>query len=88
MAGRPVKDGELTVWTRKLNDGTVAVVLYNEDDAVTQIGFDAATIGLEADQPFTVRDLWQHKDLGVFAGTFSKIAVQPHEAIALRVAIR
>jgi len=83
--GRPVKDGDLTLWTRKLSDGSVAVVLYNEDDKPTKIGFDSASIGLGSAQKFQVRDLWEHKDLGSFDGTFNPIDVEPHQAIALRV---
>merc|ERR1712157_389243 len=84
--GRPVKDGDLTVWTRQLSDGSVAVALYNEDDAAKSIGFDSTTLGWPAKTAFTARDLWQHKDLGKFAdGTFPAMSVQPHEAVALRV---
>lgn len=28
--GRPIKDGDLTVWARHLSDQSVAVALYNE----------------------------------------------------------
>merc|ERR1712146_582354 len=84
--GRPVKDGDLTVWTRNLSDGSVAVALYNEEDAGQTIGFDAETIGWPAGTAFTARDLWQHKDLGKFSnGIFPAKNVQPHETVALRV---
>jgi len=84
--GRPVKDGDLTVWTRKLSDGSVAVALYNQEDAAQAIGFKAETLGWPAGTAFTARDLWQHKDLGSFSnGNFPAKEVQPHETVALRV---
>ena len=84
--GRPVKDGDLTVWTRKLSDGSVAVALYNQEDAAQTIGFKAETLGWPAGTAFTARDLWQHKDLGSFSnGIFPAKEVQPHETVALRV---
>ena len=42
--GRPVKDGDLTVWARELTGGDVAVALYNEDTG-GKISFDTE-IGL------------------------------------------
>jgi hypothetical protein len=35
--GRPVKDGDMTVWARQMEDGSVAVALYNEDDKEIQV---------------------------------------------------
>ena len=69
-----------------MSDGSVAVALYNEEDAGQTIGFDAETIGWPAGTAFTARDLWQHKDLGIFSnGIFPAKNVQPHETVALRV---
>ncbi len=84
--GRPVTDGDLTLWTRKLSDGTVAVALYNENDTPQSIGFNSSAIGFGSSVGFAVRDLWAHKDLGDFnTGVFAPIQVAPHEAVALRV---
>lgn len=44
--GRPVVGGDLTVWARQLSDGSVAVALYNEDDAPKDIGVDFAQVGV------------------------------------------
>lgn len=83
--GRPVVDEDLTVWARTLSDGSVAVALYNEKDDAVQIGFNSSAIGLGDKTKFTVRDLWEKKDLGTFDGDFPAVDVQPHQAWALRV---
>ena len=84
--GRPVVDGDLTVWTRHLSDGSVAVALYNQEDAAQAVGFNATTLGWPSGTAFKARDLWEHKDLGSFSdGVFPAKQVQPHEAVALRV---
>eukprot|EP00051_Salpingoeca_urceolata_P027329 m.481035 g.481035 ORF g.481035 m.481035 type:complete len:650 (-) comp22029_c0_seq1:150-2099(-) len=80
--GRPIKDGDLTVWARHLSDKSVAVALYNEDDTATQIGFSLADIGLTK---ASVRDLWAHTDNGTVTGTFPPTTVQPHQAVMLRL---
>ena len=89
--GRPVKDGDLTVWARHMDDGkSVAVALYNEEDAAIEVSVDFATLGggWSATTSATVRDLWEFKDLGTFTGTYpksGKVSVAPHEAIVLKM---
>ena len=87
--GRPVKDGDLTLWARKLTGGDVAVALYNEDDVVREIGFDLETVGWGAGRVACVRDLWAHADvsgkLDRATGKFAPEAVAPHEAKMYRV---
>ena len=48
--GRPITEGDLTVWSRALyneNDDSkeIAVALYNEEDESKEIGFDVAAVG-------------------------------------------
>ena len=81
--GRPVKDGDLTVWSRKLTGGDVAVALYNQEDKPTRIGFDMKAVG--APDKVEVRDLWAHKNLGDFDGRFPALEVQPHQTVMLRL---
>lgn len=84
--GRPLTEGDLTVWTRALSGGSIAVVLYNEEDDPKSIGFDSEMIGLGAAVSISVRDLWEHKDLGPFTdGKFEAVSVAPHQALAFRV---
>lgn len=83
--GRPTKEGDLTVWARKLSIGDVAVALYNEDDNPKEIGFSLTEIGLGDATTVCVRDLWAHKDLGTFNWNFPPVTVAPHEAKVLKV---
>ena len=82
--GRKVRDdGDFEVWSKELQDGTRAVVLFNRSDAVADIGFTWADIGLPNSLTFSVRDLWAKKDLGDF-GKFSA-PVQSHGAVMVTV---
>jgi hypothetical protein len=88
--GRPVRDGDLTVWARKLTGGDVAVALYNEEDAAQKIGFSLAAVGWGAAAGGAcVRDLWAHADvsgkLDRGTGKFAPEEVAPHEAKVYRV---
>ena len=62
------------VFVKPLQDGNVAMVLLNRGAAEQTITLNWADLGQAPDRSFGVRDLWQHKDLGKFAGTFSAAA--------------
>ena len=83
--GRPVTEGDLTVWTRALSDGSVAVALYNQEDTAQSIGFNTTQLGWEATAEATVRDLWTHTLNGTITGMFSPVMVEPHATVVLRV---
>ena len=62
------------VWSRKLNDtiDSVAVVLLNIDDeqhGIT-VEFDKLNMGWNNNTKVSIRDLWQHKDIGQFTGSY------------------
>jgi len=70
--GRRVrKDGDLEVWVKQLKDGTRAVVLFNRGTTERQITANWEDLGYPADLNASVRDLWQHIDLGSFTRKFS-----------------
>jgi len=81
--GRPVKEGDISVWARKLSGGDIAVALYNENDETAGIGFELASVG--AHESVTIRDLWQHKDLGQFTTSFPETHVAAHGTVMLRL---
>lgn len=83
--GRPVTDGDLTVWARQLSDGSVAVALYNEDDTPASIKADFTSWGWAATDTASARDLWLHQDLGTFTGSYGPVPVRPHQSIMLRL---
>ena len=82
--GRPVKDGDLTVWARGLSDGSQAVALYNQEDAPASIGVDFASLGW-AGATVKGRDLWQHADVGPFVSSIPPRVVAPHETVLFRL---
>jgi len=62
------KDG-LEVWVKDLKDGSKAIGLFNRSPADASVTLDWTDAGLTGSQ--TLRDLWQHKDLGSFDQTYS-----------------
>ena len=68
---RVAKNGDLEVWAKQLKDGSRAVILLNRGSAEQEISANWVDLGYPADISASVRDLWQHKNLGKFAGKFS-----------------
>jgi len=72
------------VWTRLLVDGQ-AVALHNHLDYGQPLPITAnwTLLGLPFSQPCSVRDLYQHKDMGKFQGTYTD-TVPPHGVVLLK----
>jgi alpha-galactosidase len=81
---RVAKNGDLEVWAKQLKDGSRAVVLLNRGGTEQQISASWEDIGYPVAISASVRDLWQHKDLGKFAGKFSA-AVASHGVVMVTV---
>src|SRR6202453_2763031 len=71
------KDGDREVWAKQQQDGSRAVVLLNREGSALTIPVEWKRIGYPDHVPATVRDLWEHKELGKFTGEFSA-TVPPH----------
>ena len=67
--------GTQEVWARELADGGRAVALLNRGGASAMIRVDFAAIGAPA--TVAVRDLWAHRERGIFAKGFS-VTLPPH----------
>jgi alpha-galactosidase len=65
------KNGDAEVWAKQLKDGSRAVVLLNRGSAEQEISASWEDLGYPDHLSASVRDLWQHKDLGKFTGRFS-----------------
>jgi alpha-galactosidase len=65
------KKGDSEVWAKQLKDGSRAVVLLNRGSAEQEISANWEDLGYPNHLSASVRDLWQHKDLGSFTGKFS-----------------
>ena len=84
--GRQVrKDGDLEVWSKTLNDGSRAVILFNRGTAQSEIAVNWGEIGYPGHLTAKVRDLWEHKDKGEFTGSY-KAFVASHGVVMVRVA--
>jgi alpha-galactosidase len=70
------KSGNAEIWAKKLQNGNVAVLLLNRDLLNdTKIEFKFKEIGIR--KKAMVRDLYLHKDIGVFKNSLTK-NVNPH----------
>ncbi len=74
---------ELQVWAKPLQDGSVAVVLFNRASVPSRITANWGRIGIRTRRA-TVRDLWAHKDLGVVENRYTA-DVPSHGVVMLRV---
>jgi alpha-galactosidase len=82
QAARKSQSGLLEVWAKQLEDGTMAVGLFNRGIEPAKVTAEWADIGVAGRQP--VRDLWQRKNLGDFDSAFTA-AVAPHGMSLIKV---
>ncbi len=70
------------VWVRELKDGNRAAGLFNRSGNATEVtlNWDEAKLSGK----WTARDLWQHKDLGIF-DTKLALQVPAHGAVLLKL---
>ncbi len=83
--GTRVKDGGKggEIWAKPLKDGAWAVCLLNRGLKSADVGMLWKGLGLKDDQ-MKVRDLWAHRDLGVFDGGYS-VSLPSHGVALLKV---
>jgi alpha-galactosidase len=81
---RVAKSGDAEVWAKQMKDGSRAVVLLNRGSAGHQVSVNWEDLGYPAHLSTSVRDLWQHKELGNFTGNFSA-SVPSHGVVMILV---
>jgi alpha-galactosidase len=81
---RVSKNGDLEVWSRPLKDGGRAVILFNRGTAPSDISVTWEQLAYPGHLSAKVRDLWEHKDLGSFTGSY-KAAVAPHSVVMVKI---
>lgn len=79
---RTNKQRQQQVWARPLEDGSMAVGLFNLGEEPTEVAVGWSDIHVAGTQ--TVRDLWRQKDLGTFEDKFSA-TVAPHGVVFVKV---
>ena len=77
-----IRDDDTEVWTKQLEDGSLAVGLFNRSESERPVSVRWEEIGLKGKQ--RVRDLWRQKDLGVIDATYS-VPVGRHGVELLRL---
>ena len=70
--GRRVKhENDQDIFVKPMQDGNVAVAIVNRGKEEQTITLKWADVNFAANKSVAIRDLWQHKDLGTFTGTFA-----------------
>jgi len=79
--GRRVVTTDITsIWAGDLSDGSKAILLLNTDYKSHELTVNWKDIGFDEDTKVNVRDLWEHRDVGVFHGYFSVEQLKPTSA--------
>ncbi len=67
QADRILKEGDIEVWSRPLDDGATAIGIFNVGDTDRQTDMQALISSLQGEEsrgePSSVRDLWRQKNL-------------------------
>jgi alpha-galactosidase len=77
-------DGDLEVFAKELSDGSHAVLLLNRGAATAEITFSPRRDMQVPMDRYSVRDLWQHREMGTYEVPFTA-EVQSHEARVFRI---
>jgi len=77
------KEGSAEIWIKALENGDLAVALFNRGETMVTVRAVWELLGFEGKHK--VRDLWAHADLGSFRDSYST-NVAAHGVALLRVA--
>jgi alpha-galactosidase len=79
---RVAQEGPLEVWAKPLADGGIAVGLFNRGESGNPVTIRFKDIGIEGSAK--VRNLWMHKDLGSFNGSYTA-EIPRHGAVLIKI---
>jgi alpha-galactosidase len=79
---RVAEEGPLEVWAKPLADGSYAVGLFNRGESANPVTLELKDVGIRGSA--RIRDLWAHRDLGSFTGTYTA-TVPRHGGVMLKV---
>jgi alpha-galactosidase len=82
QARRVTKNEDLEVWAKEMEDGSLAVGLFNRGELESTVAAKWSDLGISGKQ--TVRDLWRQKDLGQFDDQFSA-TISRHGVVLVRI---
>jgi len=83
QAGRITQEGTREVWAKPMEDGSMAVGLFNRSQREQTVTVTWSDLGITGRQ--SVRDLWRQKDLGEFTGQF-QAQVGRHGVVLVKIA--
>jgi hypothetical protein len=73
-----VSSNSVEIYGGPLEWGSYAAVLFNKQDTPLNITLNFSNLGIMDDSQCAIRDVWQHKDLGLFTGNVT-MQVDPHD---------
>lgn len=76
------RNGPAEVWTKPLDDGSIAVAFYNLGETPVEVAVTWADLHVQGRQ--SVRDLWRQKDMGNFDDRYAA-RVAPHGAELFKI---
>jgi len=82
QAVRVSQDGPREVWAKKMEDGSLAVGLFNRDEIPQTVVAKWSELGLNG--TMRVRDLWRQQDIGSFDSSFGA-EIPRHGVVLLRL---
>ena len=82
QARRVAQTDNLEVWAKEMEDGSLAVGLFNRGEVESKVTANWSELQLNGKQ--IVRDLWRQKDLGEFENQFSA-TVPRHGVVLIRL---
>jgi len=84
-------DGVRVVYAKTLEDGSIAVGLFNRGDTETTVGLKWGPWGTlpttNVGETYLIRDLWRQSDLGAFKDSF-ETEVPPHGVVLIRMILQ
>ena len=84
VGGRHAITTKTQIYLKQLVGGDFVAALFNRDDvSALPITLFWGSMWMPAVQPMAVRDLWQHKDVGIHSGNFTA-TVEPHAIAVFR----
>lgn len=72
------------IWGKPLSDGSWVAGLYNADDRRHSITLDFSLVNMKS-KKVSVRDLWNHRDLGTFQGNYTATEIKSHDTVVLKL---
>jgi alpha-galactosidase len=82
QARRTAQDGSLEVWAKEMEDGSMAVGLFNRSESKNTVVAKWSDLGVSGKK--IARDLWRQKDLGEHEDQFST-TVPRHGVVLVRL---